>query len=44
MISKDQLPLFKCLPWLTDAVVTPFDKMEEYGVEASAPMLCSHNG
>ena len=24
MISKDELPLFKRLPWLTDAMITPF--------------------
>lgn len=30
MMSKDELPLFKCLPWLTNAIVGPFDKMAEY--------------
>lgn len=39
MISKDDLLLFKCLPWLTDAVVRPFDKTEEYGVQVRIPMV-----
>ena len=39
MISKDQFPLFKRLPWLTNAIITPFDKMEEYGVQVDLPML-----
>jgi hypothetical protein len=40
MISKDQLPLFKRLPWLTDAVITPFEKTEEYGAKVSLPVHC----
>ena len=38
MISKDELPLFKRLPWLTDAIITPFKKAEEYGAKVSLPM------
>ena len=38
MISKDNLPLFKNLPWLTDGIITPFDKMNEYGAEVSIPI------
>jgi hypothetical protein len=38
MISKEHLPLFKTLPWLTAAIIGPFDNNDEHMVDVSIRM------
>ena len=35
MISKDQLPLFKTLPWLTTAIISPFNSNDRPIIDVS---------